>query len=92
MANHISAVKRMRQTRRRTARNRRSKGVLRAGLREIREVLAAGNLDQVRQQMPAAFSRLDKAIQKGILHRNTAARLKSRLMGRFHVLERAQAA
>lgn len=92
MANHISAVKRMRQTRRRTARNRRNKGVLRAGLREIREVLAAGNLDQVRQQMPAAFSRLDKAIHKGILHRNTAARLKSRLMGRFHVLERAKAA
>ena len=61
MANHISAVKRMRQTRRRTARNRRNKGVLRAGMREIREVLAASNLDQVRQQMPAAFSRLDKA-------------------------------
>jgi len=69
-----------------------SKGVLRAGLREIREVLGAGNLDQIKQQMPVAFSRLDKAIHKGVLHRNTAARLKSRLMARLHALERPQAA
>ncbi len=87
MANHFSALKRARQTRRRTARNRSNKGVLRAGMRQVREILAAGNLDQARQQMPAAFSRLDKAIHKGILHRNTAARLKSRLMSRLHALE-----
>ena len=92
MANHFSALKRVRQTRHRTARNRMSKGVLRAGLREIREVLGAGNLDQIKQQMPVAFSRLDKAIHKGVLHRNTAARLKSRLMARLHALERPQAA
>ena len=92
MANHFSALKRVRQTRRRTARNRNSKGVLRAGLRQIREVLAAGDPAQAQQQMPAAFSRLDKAIQKGVLHRNTAARLKSRLMGRLHALERPNAA
>jgi small subunit ribosomal protein S20 len=92
MANHFSALKRVRQTRRRTARNRINKGVLRAGLREIREVLTAGNPDQIKLQMPAAFCRLDKAIHKGVLHRNTAARLKSRLMARLHVLEGAKAA
>jgi small subunit ribosomal protein S20 len=92
MANHFSALKRVRQTRRRTARNRISKGVLRAGLREIREVLAAGNPNQIQLQMPAAFSRLDKAIHKGVLHRNTAARLKSRLMARLHALEGPKAA
>ena len=92
MANHFSALKRARQTLRRTARNRMNKGVLRAGLREIREVLAAGNLDQIKLQMPAAFSRLDKSIQKGVMHRNTAARLKSRLMARLHALEGAKAA
>jgi small subunit ribosomal protein S20 len=92
MANHFSALKRVRQTRRRTARNRINKGVLRAGLREVREVLAAGNLDQIRLQMPTAFSRLDKAIHKGVLHRNTAARLKSRLMARLHALAAAKAA
>ena len=92
MANHFSALKRVRQTRRRTARNRINKGVLRAGLRQIREVMGAGNLDQIKLQMPAAFSRLDKATHKGILHRNTAARLKSRLMARLHTLEGAKAA
>ena len=92
MANHFSALKRVRQTRRRTARNRISKGVLRAGLREIREVMGTGNLDQIKLRMPSAFSRLDKAIHKGVLHRNTAARLKSRLMARLHALEGAKAA
>jgi len=86
MANHLSALKRARQTRRRTARNRINKGVLRAGLRQIRDVLAEGNPEKAGPQMPAAFSRLDKAIQKGSLHRNTAARLKSRLMKRLHAL------
>jgi small subunit ribosomal protein S20 len=92
MANHFSALKRARQTRRRTARNRRNKGVLRSGLREIREVLGTGDLDQIKVKMPSAFSRLDKAIHKGVLHRNTAARLKSRLMARLHALEGAKAA
>jgi small subunit ribosomal protein S20 len=92
MANHFSALKRVRQTRRRTARNRYNKGILRAGLRDIREVLTSGSLDQARQKMPGAFSRLDKAIHKGILHRNTAARLKSRLMARLHKLEKSKAA
>ena len=86
MANHISALKRARQTRRRTARNRINKGTLRSSLRQIREVLAAGNPENARQAMPEAFSRLDKAIHKGVLHRNTAARLKSRLMKRLHSL------
>lgn len=92
MANHFSALKRVRQTRRRTARNRRNKGVLRASLRGIREALAGGDLEQIRKQMPSAFSCLDKATHKGVLHRNTVARLKSRLMGRLHALESAKTA
>ena len=91
MANHFSALKRVRQTRKRTATNRNSKGVLRSALREIRETLGEGNLEKARQQMPGAFSHLDKAIQKGVLHRNAAARLKSRLMARLHTLERGKA-
>jgi small subunit ribosomal protein S20 len=87
MANHFSALKRARQTRRRTDRNRRNKGNMRANLRHIREFLAAGNPEKAQQQIPEAFSRLDQAIRKGILHRNTAARLKSRFMKRLHALE-----
>ena len=88
MANHLSALKRVRQTRRRTDRNRKNKGILRSNLRQMREVLAAGNPEKALQQMPQAFSRLDQAIRKGILHRNTAGRLKSRFMKRLHALER----
>ena len=91
MANHLSALKRVRQTRRRTDRNRKNKGVLRSNLRQMREVLAAGNPEKALQQMPQAFSRLDQAIRKGILHRNTAGRLKSRFMKRLHALERPKA-
>lgn len=91
MATHLSALKRVRQTRRRTSRNRINKGVFRAALRRTREVVAEGNPEKARQQLPAAFSRADKAVQKGVLHRNTAARLKSRLMKRLHALERAKA-
>ena len=92
MANHFSALKRVRQTRKRTAVNRQNKGLLRGSLREIREILAEGNLEKAQQQMPGAFSRLDKAIQKGIVHKNTAGRLKSRLMARLNILSRAKAA
>lgn len=92
MATHLSALKRVRQTRRRTARNRTSKGILRSALRRTREVLAEGNPEKARQQVPEAFSRADKAVQKGVLHRNTAARLKSRLMKRLHALDRSKAA
>ena len=92
MANHYSALKRVRQTKKRTATNRNSKGVLRGALRQIRETLVEANLEKVRQQMPEAFSRVDKAIQKGVLHKNTAARLKSRLMARLHAVEQTKAA
>ncbi len=92
MANHVSALKRVRQTRKRTAQNRRNKGVLRVALRDIRQVLAGSDPQAARQQMPQALSRLDKAIQKGTLHRNTAARLKSRLQIRLNALPAAPAA
>jgi len=84
MANHVSALKRARQTRKRTARNRRNKGVLRVAVRNIRRVLSGSDPEAARQQMPEALSRIDKAIQKGTLHRNTAARLKSRLQARLN--------
>lgn len=92
MANHLSALKRARQTRKRTAINRRNKGVLRVALRQIRQNLAGGDLATARRQMPEAISCVDKAIQKGTLHRNTAARLKSRLLARLHALAASQTA
>lgn len=79
MANHQSALKRARQTERRTARNRANTSRLRSTLRELRETIAKGDKAAAAQIYRTTVSVLDKAIQKGTLHENTASRYKSRL-------------
>ena len=86
MANHFSALKRARQTERRTVRNRANKSRVRSALRELREALTAGNRENAVQAYRRTVSTLDKAIQKGVLHRNTADRYKSRLSARLAAL------
>ena len=82
MANHRSALKRARQTERRTARNRANTSALRTQLRELRETIAKGDKAAAEQSYRQTVSALDKAIQKGTLHENTASRYKSRLSAR----------
>jgi small subunit ribosomal protein S20 len=79
MANHLSALKRARQTERRTTRNRANTSALRTQLRELRETIAKGDKTTAEQMYRKTVSALDKAIQKGTLHENTASRYKSRL-------------
>jgi len=79
MANHLSALKRARQTDRRTTRNRANTSSLRTQLREMREAIAKGDKAAAEQIYRKTVSALDKAIQKGSLHENTVARHKSRL-------------
>ena len=79
MANHQSALKRARQTERRTDRNRVNTSKLRTQLRELRETIAKGDKAAAEQTYRQTVSALDKAIQKGTLHENTASRYKSRL-------------
>ncbi len=86
MANHFSALKRARQTEKRTARNRANRSRLRTALRELRETLAKGDRQVAQQTYRETVSALDKAIQKGILHENTASRYKSRLAARLNAL------
>jgi len=82
MANHFSALKRARQTEKRTATNRSNTSRLRGALRELRETLAKGDKAAADKSYRETVSALDKAIQKGVLHKNTAARYKSRLSAR----------
>jgi small subunit ribosomal protein S20 len=86
MANHFSALKRARQTEKRTARNRANRSRLRTALRQLRESLAKGDKPAAQQVFRQAVSALDKAIQKGVLHENTASRYKSRLSVRLNAL------
>jgi small subunit ribosomal protein S20 len=86
MANHFSALKRARQTEKRTARNRANRSRLRTALRQLRESLAKGDKQAADQVYRQTVSALDKAIQKGVLHENTASRYKSRLSIRLNAL------
>jgi small subunit ribosomal protein S20 len=79
MANHLSALKRARQTETRTVRNRTNTSRLRTALRGLREAVATGDKKAAQGVYRSATSAIDKAVQKGILHKNTAARYKSRL-------------
>jgi small subunit ribosomal protein S20 len=87
MANHFSALKRTRQTETRTTRNRSNSSRLRSELRGLREALAKGDEASAQQIFRKTVSALDKAIQKGVLHKNTAARYKSRLSARLNALK-----
>ena len=86
MANHSSALKRARQTEKRTARNRANTSRLRSTLRDLRESLAKGDQQAADQVFRQTVSALDKAVQKGVLHANTASRYKSRLNVRLNAV------
>ena len=82
MANHFSALKRARQTEKRTARNRANTSRLRGVLRDLKESLGKGDKGSAESAYRQTVSALDKAIQKGVIHKNTASRYKSRLAAR----------
>ncbi|MGH9897494.1 MAG: 30S ribosomal protein S20 [Pyrinomonadaceae bacterium] len=88
MANHKSAKKRIRQNENRREINRRNRSRLRTSVKKLRTVLidpaaASENLETL---LPATISIIDKAVQKGSLHRNAAARYKSKLTLRANKL------
>jgi small subunit ribosomal protein S20 len=87
MANHFSALKRARQTEKRSARNRANTSRLRSALRDLREALAKGDKPAAQQVFRQTVSALDKAIQKGVIRENTASRYKSRLSTRLNALK-----
>ena len=79
MANHKSAEKRIRQTERRNEVNRSNRSRLRTQIKVLRAAIAEGDQAQAQAALNQTVSLIDKAIQKGVLHRNAAARYKSRL-------------
>ena len=87
MANHFSALKRARQTAKRTTRNRNSRSRFRTALRRFREAVAKGDKLAADQMFRQTVSAIDKAIQKGVVHANAAARHKSRLSARLAALK-----
>jgi small subunit ribosomal protein S20 len=79
MANHVSAAKRARQRFGRTARNRLVQGALRSSLKRARAAISGGDASSAQEIVAAAARTAARAASKGLLHRNAAARLSSRL-------------
>jgi small subunit ribosomal protein S20 len=79
MPNHKSAEKRMRQSEERRTINRSNRTRVRSQIRKLRAALTAGSKNELGELLPSTVSIIDKAVQKGALHKNAAARHKSRL-------------
>ncbi|MBM7855700.1 small subunit ribosomal protein S20 [Desulfohalotomaculum tongense] len=84
MPNTKSAAKRVRTIKKRTLRNARIKSAMRTSIRRFEEALASANMDNAKAALQKALKALDKAVTKGVIHKNTAARKKSRLTKRFN--------
>ena len=84
-----SAKKRLRQNVVRRERNRTIKRALRTQSRKVREAVEAGAAEQAEVEFRAAVKRLDRAGARNIIHRNAAARTKSRLSARIKALKQA---
>jgi small subunit ribosomal protein S20 len=79
MPNHKSAEKRMRQNEKRRIINRKNRSTLRTAIKKFRAAINTGNTSDLQALLPETISTIDKAVQKGILHYNAAARHKARL-------------
>ncbi|MCI0710994.1 MAG: 30S ribosomal protein S20 [Chloroflexi bacterium] len=86
MANHKSAIKRIRTNERKHQRNRVYRSRTRTELKKAQDQIVAGNKEEAIAQVREAISMLDKSADKGIIHKNNAARRKSRLMKRLNEL------
>ena len=87
MANTKSAIKRIRQNQKRRLRNRYYRGQARTYVKQARQAITAEDLESAREKTFQAVSALDKAAEKGVLHKNNASRRKSRLMKQLAALE-----
>jgi len=87
MANTYSAIKRVRQTERRTEYNRRNKTRLRHQIRAMRRAIASKDAKAALELLPATFSIIDRSAKFGIVKMNTAARYKSKLHLRVKALQ-----
>lgn len=79
MANHESARKRIRQTAKRTERLRRVRTTTRTFMKRVRAAIQSGNKPTAEASLKVAISQIDRAVSKGVFHRNTGSRYIARL-------------
>ena len=88
MANTYSALKRVRETERRTEINRKNKTRLRHQIRAMRRALTEKDAKAAAELLPKTFSLIDRSAKTGIIKKNTAARYKSNLHLKVKALEK----
>lgn len=86
MAHSLSAKKRVRQNAKSRARNRARKDAVKTEVRAFTVAVASGDAAKAAEQFNAVSSRLAKVAAKGTLHKNTAARRRSRLAKRLNAM------
>jgi small subunit ribosomal protein S20 len=91
MPHSASAKKRNRQNLRDRERNRQVKSVLKTSIRKVLDAVSAGDAALAQGCLRGASQTVDKAAAKGTIHRNRAARLKSRLSSRVRSLAKGEA-
>ena len=79
MAHHKSALKRIRQNVKKTARNRSLKSDVRTVIKKFRVIIENKDIEKAREAYPHVQKNIDKAVTKGLIHKKTGARYKSRL-------------
>jgi len=87
MPNIASAKKRLRQNIARRQRNRSIKRAIRTQCRKVREAVLAGDTESAETEFRLAVKKLDRAGARNIIHRNAAARTKSRLSAKVKALK-----
>ncbi|HEX9015907.1 MAG TPA: 30S ribosomal protein S20 [Chloroflexota bacterium] len=91
MANTKSAIKMIRVAARRAARNKPVRSEVKTLVKQARAEISGGDMEKAQADVRVAVSALDKAVTKGVIHKNTAARRKSRLMKRLSKAASAKA-
>jgi small subunit ribosomal protein S20 len=89
MPNTKSAKKRLRQSLERRTRNRAVKSTLKTQIKKVLATVGAGDATASETEYRTATKRLDQAAAKGVIHRNKASRLKSRLAARLKAAKQA---
>jgi small subunit ribosomal protein S20 len=87
LANHVSAQKRARQTVKITERNRHFRTTARTFMKRVRAAISAGDRKQAEEALKACIQQVDKAVSKGLWHRNAGSRYISRLSSQVHALK-----
>ncbi|HEY1698751.1 MAG TPA: 30S ribosomal protein S20 [Trebonia sp.] len=89
MANIKSQIKRIRQNEKAHQRNKAVKSALKTHVRKFREAADSGNVEDATEALRVATRQLDKAVSKGVIHKNQAANRKSAIAKRLAELQNA---